>query len=482
MENFEIKFGDHAMSIPIPGNTADRVARLEAQVADLQRAIGVDPLPEPEPTPSGIVLSPDDSIQTAIKDAKNGESISLRAGVYCQQLFFDASRRGLLILPYPGDEGKVKIDGRVSLRVNWRLSSGVHSADYSGYPNLWTRVDGHPQSTGRNKTCRPELVTHEDEPLLPVAKHSDLRPGTFYVEGEAHSAKSIHVMLKPGQEIENLKIARYPWLIDGELKDVDGKIGAEDIAFQDLIVQGCSNTTKIGMFNVAGPSWRLRRVQLTLSNTINLKVGSRFGGNLRTQAQNLDMSEIRSIDAGQMHIWGSFANSTYQNFEHIRGNWGGFMPNWEAVFKLENSRNFKVLHGKCFDDNGMSIWTDIGNRDGEIGFIKILNAMRQGMLIEHYAHKINCHDIEIDTVRKFGGIADGYGIQSNVTDCRFERISIKNVEKGIRYKKNENNSRDKGSGRNVIVEHTFENVSEREVYVEGANDMSDTFDETTRPS
>lgn len=493
----EVKKGDDVIRFE-PGDPArmealeNRVNHLETRLKLLETQetpIVVEP-PDPiQPDPSGIVLSPGDSIQDAIDDAKHGENINLHAGRYNDQMYFAAHRRGLTLRPYPGDEGKVVIDGRVRVPVpHWMQGSdGVWSGTYRGFPGLWTRHDkaAAARNYRRLANCRPELVTIGDVPLKPVDKIEDLETnsaffaGSFFIEGQPAAADRIHVKLKPGYNIEDLEIARFPWLVDAELLNENGTDGAREIAFENLIFKGCSNTTKVGMFNMAGPDWRLNGVKLALSNTINLKLGTSFEGKMRIQGQNLMLFNVLSDLAGQSGIHGSAAHSQIQTFRMTRANWGGFDHRWEAVCKFSQSHHVKISDYEARDCNGVPLWWDIGNHDIEAWNVRLYNSLQRAVLIEHYAERITLRDYEIDGVRKFAGMADGVGIQSNVKHCKVLDGTIKDCEKGFRYKKLEGNDRDKGSGHNTILRHKFENVTQK-MYIEGTNEMLDTFDHTTR--
>jgi len=417
-----------------------------------------DPNPDPDdtlPEPSGIIVSPGDNLQEAVNDAKNGENLNLRGGVYQDQRIY--LTKPLNIQGYKGQQWT--LDGRRRLDVRLTVNSAgvlVGRFPKTGLPFIWCgRHPGTP--AGHADLMRPEIVTYGDDPLLWKQSVGSLTPGTFHIAGGTAAESTIYIRPKSNApDLANFYYSPHHYLISGD----DNVVG---VRIADGILQYASTTCHTGMLECRFDEMIAENMALYYANTIGVKLGD----SQNKPVCGLVAKGVKSERHGQQGWWGAVCNSVLEDCTNSFNNWKGFAPNWEAGCKFERSSGSRWINWYCEGNLGPSFWFDIQNNRNFVDGVEIKDGLKVGAMFEHYFAENDIRNISVDGISKWRGQADGVVIQSNVKNNTFTGFDIKNVEKGLRYKKQEDNDRDKGSGFNEFEAWVFDQIEQQKVYIEG---------------
>lgn len=433
---------------------------------------------DPDDKIDGDVISADPGSPTIQQMIDDGSmNLYLKAGTYHQQIDL-SGKSNITIQAFPGDEGKVEINGLSSATWEWEYDETFdwYVGQYPGIPKLWIWQDNDVRGSFNNRNMYPVLATIGDEPLIwGEPDELLLIGGQFVIKSDPDKSGYIYVRLKEGQSIEDFRISPFDRLMWGDE-------ATSNITFKgDFLFKGCSNTGKTGAVNFPGSNWNTEEATITveLVNTIGIEFGQ--GGlksGMRSTVLDSKFGVLIADMCGQMGFWGSAKRCEIKHMEHIKSNWKGFDPWWEASIKLEGWEDCTILVFVAFDCNGQGLWFDIANHRNIVAKLLIRNCMLAGLMLEHYADANDFMEIDIGGITKAEfdpatswGVVCGILVQSNVTRCTFDKIAISGVEDGIRI----NNTDTRGnSDNNTFTNHEITNFTGEAIKVLG-DTLSNTF-------
>lgn len=318
----------------IVGIIAGVVLGLAAHGAPARAAVAVE---------SGVIIvDPGDDLQAAIDDAGEGAMLILRPGIYRGQSLAPRPRQTFL-----GGDGVVLRGSRPVSAV----------ADDEG---VW-RIDDLPDPQRRHGFClsaMPLCAAREDlfidnRLLRPVAAKRDLRPGTWFRDGNQG-----YLVDEPAGRALDLGTTAFAFGGD-----------ATEVTLIGLTIEHYASRAQQGAVN-AGPGWRL----------IDLTVRWNHGSGLRL-ADRVTVIGGRYNDNGQLGIGGSGNGVTIDGAEMARNNYAGFGIGWEAGGMKAVRADGLIVRRACVHDNhGTGIWldTDVINAviDGNRSFGNTANGIQ----------------------------------------------------------------------------------------------------------
>ncbi|WP_394553151.1 right-handed parallel beta-helix repeat-containing protein [Agromyces sp. MMS24-JH15] len=292
----------------------------------------------------GTVDAPYASIQDAVSDAFDGETIVLRAGEYHESVQV-TSTSGLTFQPYPGEEvwldGSVVVDGWVAEGDRWVHDGWDVVLDSSptferGAPENeeqnWTFVDkAHPMA------AHPDQVWVDGTPLAQVATADDVGPGEFAVDLERHA---LVVGADPsGVEVRSSVIPRA------------FQLRAENLTVRGIgIRRYAPSVPDMGAVTIEKPGATLEQVVVQDSSTTGIFIGDR-GATLRN---------VTAERNGLIGISANFADGLVVDHVAVTDN------NVEAFnrapvaggMKVTRSRGVSVLSSAFADNAAGGLWFD----------------------------------------------------------------------------------------------------------------------------
>lgn len=404
------------MSTQLPAyRITDALAALDLATLNLEevrRILSAPVAPEPPP---GYVLHPGDDPAVALADLRKDDTLWVADGVhpYAVHLPKRVHLRAV-------DGGQPAFSGWRS--VEWEhLTRNIWKAQYDRFgKSLDHRTTSNASLPSdrrviHNNAARPDLLMYKGEFMADMPS-SSIVSGEFFYDG---GYGLVYVAVMPGDEINDARMAQYPQLLTA----ADGVNG---VTIEGITFDGAANTTKQGAVQAYGERWLFDRVTVRNVNSVGFMVGGighRF-------------IDCHAYDCGQMGWAGKIDGGVFDGCGHTRSNWKGFDAGWEAGFKLSYSRGNTFTNWTATDCDGPGFWLDISNYDNVLDGFEIVNCMKAGLMLEHYAGGNVYRNGAIRGTRAWPvtGARVGLQIQSHCTANRFENISITDSGTPVVYK------------------------------------------------
>ena len=405
------------------------------------RALNAAPAPEPPP---GYTLHAGDDPAVALADLSAGDTLWLASGAHPYPIHLPkainvralpvaapvVSGWKLLSWEWVGRDAAGDTYRTVYDRNRWGLNHRI--SNNAAFPAARQAV--------HNEAAKPEYVSRIGGPV-PVKY--DEKGGYLYATVPA------------GYNVETLTIAAYPQLLTA----ADGVNG---VTIEGITFSGASNTTKQGAVQVYGEGWVLDRVTVEFVNSVGIMVGGIGHRFIDTWAD----------DCGQMGWAGKIDGGLFESCGMRRANWKGFDAGWEAGMKFSYSRGNVWRNWTAEDCDAPGFWLDISNYDNTLDGFRIVNSMKAGAMLEHYASGNAYRNGTIYGTRAWPvtGACAGLQVQGNCNGNEFDGITIDSTEAGagVVYKAKEN--------RGPSSKNRFANITaDRAWRIEGALSGDDTF-------
>ncbi len=371
----------------VAGDLQSKIETLVRMISDQDS----EPIP-PHPDASFAIIYPGDSLQAFIDD-EDLMVLQLKAGSYHQQIDLSVRQNPITIHTYPGDEGKVLINGLTSVDWEWKneddtgAQDSLYLAIYPGFDGLFQHVD--PASAHNTERAYPLLCTINDDPLMWNADLESLKEGEFHVTSEPDKPGFIYVKLWGDQSIEDFKVSPFPWLLRAHE-------GIQGVVLHDIYFKGCSNTQFSGALNFPGKNWHVGNVSVRLVNSIGFELGQGAErSNMTSTCYDSTFINCHAYDCGQSGWQGSIKSTTddvsssqseYKSFlidcGHTRSNWKNYDFAWNAGSKFSQTYDTHFLRFTALSCNGTGLWFDISNERNFIENIFIDGAVRVGLELE----------------------------------------------------------------------------------------------------
>lgn len=316
----------------------------------------------------GTRQSPLKTLKRAIDVAGANTTIVLRSGTYHESVVIPESRR-VTIQPYPGEtvwlDGSVQVTGWKQAGDHWAVGGWEHTFDSSptyrrGAPDGsavgWSFVNpDYPMA------AHPDQVWIDSSPQRQVARASDLRDGTFFVDTDrerlllgsnprgrevrASTLSKAMTIVGAGSVVRGIGIRRYAPSVP-DLGAVT--VNRPDVVLEDLVITDMATT---GLSVIA--------TDVTVRNL--------------TAARN-GMLGVHANEADRLSITGLLAAEN--NIEHFN------RAPVAGGTKISRTQEVTVDHSAFLDNLGHGLWFDESVADGTVTSSDLLRNTGAGVVTE----------------------------------------------------------------------------------------------------
>ena len=327
-----------------------------------------------------------------------------------------------------------------------RIESGVYIIPYThGLYRHPATKEGPWQ--GHRDRMRPEQFVVNGKLLKPVYSRSDLKSGTFYVDGQSSRPESVFLIPHEGP-MQSVSYAHHDRLCYGDAKGV---------SIEGITFEGAASTGKRGAF-LTGDGWQVKNCNVRFS----------AGPGFEITGKDVIVEDCLSELNGQLN----YLTRQYEDLHFIgctsrKGNRKGFNAAWEAGgTKIVNDWkkggvNITVKDYLSEDDNGPGLWFDINNRGAIVDGVTVRNALAAGVMFEFGFYDGSAKNIRVEGVRpysvpeKFYSRQDGIVWQAAVHDSVFDTMHAEGCNKAFVFKVHE--------GRGASLRNRLTNLSASDV-------------------
>lgn len=289
-----------------------------------------------------------------------GDAVLIREGTYYGPIIpatGGAPGRRITIAAYPGEE--VVVSGAIALEGAWTPDGDAFRLPWP-FPPLWHRFEGAQDPFGPAR--RRDVLIADGQMLQAVYARSDLREGTFFLEGSPENPSTVFTIL-PGRKDPNqarMQTSRVNHLFnpsDNEpncrFGDVKGYFHLIGLTFRHAANDGLIGTVCTGsegsIFENLTVEWTNGTgYMITGAGHLVRGVRARYNG----------MSGIRGIYCDRCIV--EHATSRFNN-------WKGYYPMWDSGGgKWLYTTRSTFRHLDFSDNEGPGLWLDMDNFDNTI--------------------------------------------------------------------------------------------------------------------
>ena len=377
---------------------------------------------------------------------KPGDAVIVRQGTYRETIKpSEGGRQGrrITFAAYPGD--KVVVSGAQSVNGGWQRAGNA-------WKHKWTQNLHSPKYEDRGfmhygkVAFRREMVAVNGKALKPVASRGDLKPGTFFVEGNTRSPKAIYVRL-PGDKSpqgQNIEIAERGEGFAPQGTDCNGRGG------------------NLGHYGLIGFTFRHFGSKPQNGAVCLGDEGSLFEGNtvewsnsagFKVAGKSQIMRDNRSLNNGMTGMSGTCNDCLLEYNETSGNNWKEFPTAWEAGgVKFTRSRKVTIRHHLAEDNYGAGVWFDHNNTDNIVERSVFINNLSAGINLEFNTTNTVVRNNVIYGTRFQWWRGDGIRASASSNNIIAYNTVIQNEGAGIRLKGTDKRAR---SGNNVVYNNLF---------------------------
>lgn len=285
-------------------------------------------------TPTGIQVSPGQSIQAVVNAAAEGAVIVLKAGVHRLQTVTPKNRQTIA-----GEPGTVLSGARLLTSFSREGSAWVAFGQTQQGTVTPSSIGSFPVCNSAYPRCGyPEDLFIDDVPLRHVSSLSGGGPGRWFFD---YATDKIYLWDDPtGRRVE-ASVTTYA--IGGS---------ASSVTIRNLVIEKFANPPQTGAIQGQSTSgWIVQDNQIRFNHGIGLRIGTR-------------MQVVRNVirSNGQMGIGGTGEDVLVDSNEISSNNTAGFNPNWEAgASKFVRTNRLIARRNWVHHNLGPGLWTDIDN-------------------------------------------------------------------------------------------------------------------------
>jgi len=352
-----------------------------------------------------VTLYPDDNIQEAVDNHREGTVFHLSAGIYRSQKV--SPKRGNQFIGTVNDKGEpiTVLNGAKVLSAGWtavdtyiwKYNENLPiQKEYGVVPekkpyiefNKYTNhgVNGNYPACDYSERCnQPENLYRNSNLLKKGASYSALKSGSWYLDYTEDNSNKEKIILKDNAEIylydENypknieMGLSRYAFGIDFETG-----IAASDVVFKNLVVEKYANLYQMGAIGnqMPGEGWLIENCEVRLNNSAGIRLGSKNVVKDNYVHHNGQIGIKGSLEWGYSTKGGKWEegddpktwinsfvyDAIVENNEisHNRLPNSGFNVGQEGgATKFAYTVNLTLRNNYVHDNNGFGLWTDIWN-------------------------------------------------------------------------------------------------------------------------
>ena len=326
----------------------------------------------------GTESQPFRTIQRAVdwNMAGPGDAVIIREGTYYGSV---APANGgspgnlLTITGFPGEE--VIVSGAENIPGSWSPDGDAYRLSWP-FDALWHRYEGPGDPFG--EAHRRDVLIADGQMLLQVYNRSDVREGTFYLEGSPYNPTTMYTIL-PGRKDPNqalMQTSRTNHLFNPSDNEAHCRFGNVK-GYYHLIGITFRHTANEGLLGAVCTGNEGMIVENVTTEWNN-------GAGFLVTGTNTVVRGVRANNNGMSGIRGIYCdNCLVEHAESKYNNWKGYIRMWESGGgKWLYTNNSTFRHLDFSDNNGPGLWLDMDNFDNVIEQSRFDNNMGANLFLE----------------------------------------------------------------------------------------------------
>jgi len=326
----------------------------------------------------GSESQPFQTIHRAVQSgaAGPGDAVIIREGTYYGSVVpANGGSPGnmLTITGFPGED--VVVSGAENVPGTWSPDGDAYRLDWP-YDALWHRYEGPSDPFGEAR--RRDVLIADGQMLLAVYNRSDLREGTFFLEGSPYNPTTMYTIL-PGRKDPNqawMQTSRTNHLFNPSTNESHCRFG-DPKGYYHLIGITFRHTANDGLLGAVCPGTEGSVLENLTSEWTN-------GAGFLISGSNHVVRGVRANHNGMSGIRGIYCdNCLIEDAESKYNNWKGYITMWESgggKWLYTTNTTFRRLD---FSDNeGPGLWLDMDNFDNVIEQSRFDNNMGANLFLE----------------------------------------------------------------------------------------------------
>ena len=311
----------------------------------------------------GTETQPFQTIQRAVQSGtlSPGDAVIIRDGTYYGSIVpaagGTASAR-ITITGFPGEN--VIVSGAENVPGTWIPDGGTaYRLDWP-YDALWHRYEGPSDPFGEAR--RRDVLIADGQMLLAVYSRSDLREGTFFLEGSPYNPTTMYTILPGGKDPNQalMQTSRTNHLFNPSTNESHCRFG--DVkGYYHLIGITFRHTANDGLLGAVCPGTEGSILE-------NLTAEWTNGAGFLIAGSNHVVRGVRAFNNGMSGIRGIYCdNCLIEDSESKYNNWKGYIKMWESgggKWLYTTNTTFRRLD--ISDNYGPGLWLDMDNFDNVI--------------------------------------------------------------------------------------------------------------------
>ena len=327
---------------------------------------------------NGSESQPFRSIQRAMQSGtlSAGDAVIIREGTYYGPIVPSAGGSPgnlITITGFPGEN--VVVSGAENIPGTWTPDGDAYRLSWP-YDALWHRYEGPNDPFGEAR--RRDVLIADGQMLLAVYNRSDVREGTFFLEGSPYNPTTMYTIL-PGRKDPNqavMQTSRTNHLFNPSTNESHCRFG--DVkGYYHLIGITFRHTANDGLLGAVCPGTEGSILE-------NLTAEWTNGAGFLISGSNHIVRGVRALNNGMSGIRGIYCdNCLIEHAESKYNNWKGYITMWESgggKWLYTTNTTFRYLD---FSDNeGPGLWLDMDNFDNVIEQSYFDNNMGANLFLE----------------------------------------------------------------------------------------------------
>ena len=311
-----------------------------------------------------------------------GDAIIIRGGTYHESIRpikGGIDGKHITYVAYPGEE--VIVSGAQQIPGTWSQEGSDWVIDWSFTPLRTRRVnDGHPQD---DPARRRDILVVDNQMLQPVYNRSELREGTFYLEGSPETPSRLFVRMPSGKTplSSTMQTSTLNHLFNPSDNDEYCTSGQNVRGYFRLIglrFKHVANEAQEGAVCSGSAGSLIEDVTVEWTN----------GAGFLITGNDHVIRGVRALHNGMSGVRGSHcSNCLIEKSSSKFNNWKGYDPFWESGGgKWQHTEN-SVFRQLDFSDNqGPGLWLDIQNHNNIVEESRFDNNYGVNLFIEYQSN------------------------------------------------------------------------------------------------
>ena len=310
----------------------------------------------------GTESQPFQTIQRAVRSGtiSPGDAVIIREGTYYGSIVPEVGgtpSARITITGFPGEN--VIVSGAENVPGTWSPDGDAYRLTWP-FDALWHRYEGPNDPFG--EAHRRDVLIADGQMLLPVYSRSDVREGTFYLEGSPYNPTTMYVML-PGRKNPNqalMQTSRTNHLFNPSTNETDCRFG--DVkGYYHVIGITFRHSANEGLQGAVCPGSEGSILE-------NITAEWNNGAGFIISGSNHVVRGVRALNNGMSGIRGLYADRCLiEDAVSKYNNWKGHIKMWESgggKWLYTTNTTFRRLD--VSENYGPGLWLDMDNFDNVI--------------------------------------------------------------------------------------------------------------------